>query len=31
MAQTQEIDVRIKAILDAGPTVQGLKDLKRLQ
>ena len=31
MAQKQEIDVRIKAILDAGPSVAGLKELKKLQ
>ena len=31
MAKTQEIDVRIKAILDAGPSVAGLKELKKLQ
>lgn len=31
MAQRQEIDVRIKAILDAGPSVAGLKELKKLQ
>ena len=31
MAQTQELDIRVKAILDAGPTVQGLRDLKKLQ
>lgn len=31
MAQTQEIDVRIKAILDAGASISGLKELKKLQ
>lgn len=31
MAQKQEIDVRIKAILDAGPSIAGLKELKKLQ
>ena len=31
MAKTQEIDVKIKAILDAGPSVAGLKELKKLQ
>jgi hypothetical protein len=31
MAKTQEIDVKIKAILDAGPTISGLKELKKLQ
>ena len=31
MAQTQEINVKIKAILDAGPSVAGLKELKKLQ
>lgn len=31
MAQTQTVDVRIKAILDAGPSVAGLKELKKLQ
>ena len=31
MAKTQEIDVKIKAILDAGPTVAGLRELKKLQ
>lgn len=31
MAQTQSIDVKIKAILDAGASVQGLKELKKLQ
>jgi len=31
MAKTQEIDVKIKAILDAGPTIAGLKELKKLQ
>lgn len=31
MAQTQEVNVKIKAILDAGPSVAGLKELKKLQ
>jgi len=31
MAQTQTVDVKIKAILDAGPSVAGLKELKKLQ
>lgn len=31
MAQTQNIDVKIKAVLDAGPSVAGLKELKKLQ
>jgi 6-pyruvoyltetrahydropterin/6-carboxytetrahydropterin synthase len=30
MAKTQEIDVKIKAILDAGPTIAGLKELKNV-
>jgi len=31
MAQTQTIDVKIKAILDAGATTKGLRELKTLQ
>lgn len=31
MAKTQNIEVKIKAILDAGPSVAGLKELKKLQ
>ena len=31
MATTQEINVKIKAVLDAGPSVAGLKELKKLQ
>ena len=31
MAKTQDINVRINAILDAGPSVKGLKELKQLQ
>lgn len=30
MAKTQEIDVKIKAVLEAGPSIAGLKDLKKL-
>ena len=30
MTRTQEIDVKIKAILDAGATEKGLKEIKRL-
>jgi hypothetical protein len=28
---TQEVDVKIKAILDAGPSIAGLRELKKLQ
>jgi len=31
MAQTQTVDVKIKAVLDAGPSIAGLKELKKLQ
>ena len=31
MAKTQDIDIKIKAVLDAGPSVAGLKELKKLQ
>jgi hypothetical protein len=31
MAKTQDIEVKIKAVLDAGPTISGLRELKKLQ